>query len=272
MLIPSDDATIVQERPGENFGSDHSLQVDDDSGVYDFLIRFDIPDGIDTRYIESATLRLYCTDGSDSGGIIGKTHSTDWYEADVTWGSAPQGSGAPIHSIGMVQKATWYDIDVIDLFTTGNAGNTNLNAVSMRVTSNSWNRAGYSSKEGSEPPQLVIQMKSEFYSMEAKSDSGVQVCAQDVRRCSDGSYVSRNHDNGCSFRPCPDSPQIPMDSPSSGTGLFFPEWRENGAIGCLGDFTSSPAPSWARGAYLKESKSACCKAFFMLQVEECLAS
>ena len=29
------------------------------------------------------------------------------------------------------------------------------------------------------------------------------VCPADVLQCADGSYVSRNPDNGCAFNPCP---------------------------------------------------------------------
>jgi hypothetical protein len=31
------------------------------------------------------------------------------------------------------------------------------------------------------------------------------VCATDVRQCADGSFVSRNPDNGCAFDACPDA-------------------------------------------------------------------
>jgi hypothetical protein len=32
------------------------------------------------------------------------------------------------------------------------------------------------------------------------------VCPADVKQCADGSYVSRNPDNGCAFNPCPGEP------------------------------------------------------------------
>ena len=34
------------------------------------------------------------------------------------------------------------------------------------------------------------------------SDDAI-VCQADVKQCPDGSYVSRNPDNGCAFAPCP---------------------------------------------------------------------
>merc|ERR1712176_825256 len=216
--------------------------------------RFDLSD-IDSRNVASATLRLYCIDGSDSGGIIGHSRA-DWNEQSVTYRNAPQASGAPINSVGRVKKATWYEVDVTDLFSGGN-----MNAVSIRITSNSWNRAGYSSKEGSEPPQLVVQMKDENSPMGptmAEPDISGLICKADSLKCPDGSFVSRNAGDGCNFDPC----VVQMSSDAG----FFPVWRNDGSIGCV----VGTAPSWVEGAYLKESKSDCCEAFFMLKVRECL--
>ncbi len=36
------------------------------------------------------------------------------------------------------------------------------------------------------------------------ADEGI-VCPADVRQCPDGTYVSRDPDNGCAFRTCPDA-------------------------------------------------------------------
>lgn len=253
VLTPSDDATIVEKHSNHNYGSETSLQVDNDSGVYDSVIRFDVSH-IDTRSVQSATLRLFCVDGSDSGGIFGKTMA-NWDESFVTWNNAPMAYGASIHSLGPVQTGMWYEVDVTDIFSVNS-----LDAVSIRITSNAWNRAGYSSKEGPQPPQLVIQMEDEGYNIEAVPASGT-ICTMDIRDCSDGSYVSRDPQNGCNFEPCPEQAAY-----SASTGRFFPVWGAGGSIACV----DGTAPSWARGAYLKESKSDCCKAFFMLQVDQCL--
>lgn len=258
----------MANHPDDNYGSDTILQVDDDSGVYDSLLRFDLSDIIKdyatTSQVSSATLRLFCTDGSDAGGILGKTTHSDWDETSVTWSNSPSAYGAPIHSLGAVEAATWYDIDVSSLFKDGSS----MDAVSVRLTSKSWNRASYSSKEGSEPPQLVIKMQvssggsnDDELEMEYNMAEGT-VCTSDIRKCSDGSTVSRVAENACSFAPCPDE-----IAAASATRLFFPVWGADGSIGCMDGTTP---PSWASGAYLKESKDDCCKLFFSLQVDECL--
>ena len=248
VLKPSDDATIVRDHPDKNLLADDDfdsgvLQVDDDSGVFDSLIRFDLS-GVDMNDdVAFATLRLYCTDGSDSGGIIGRTSSSNWDESTVTWRSAPPGVGAPIGKLDSVQTATWYEIDVTSLFASGQS----MDAVSIRITSKTWNRAGYSSKRGANPPQLVLQMQTE------------EMTAQDATVTQDSITQSTIFTGQ----------QDQLDYGTTGTGLFFPVWSTDGAHACI-DGTSPP--TWVIGAYLKESKVDCCKSFFSLQVDECLES
>jgi hypothetical protein len=85
------------------------------------------------------------------------------------------------------------------------------------------------------------------------------VCPKDSLRCPDGLFVLREIDDGCNFASCPDRAH-------PGAGHFFSVWGSGGNIVCVDG--ASP-PSWALGAYLKETKSNCCKAYSMLQVSEC---
>lgn len=50
---------------------------------------------------------------------------------------------------------------------------------------------------------------------------------------------------------------------------YFPVWRKGGTVACVDDLFP---PSWASGAYLKGSKSDCCKSYSILKIEECLAA
>jgi hypothetical protein len=238
VFFPSDDATIVEGHPDENYGLESTLQIDDDSGTYDSLLKFDLSE-IDTSSVASATLRLFCMDGSDAGGIFGKTRASNWKEASVTWNSAPAAYGSPFHNLGSVKEATWYEIDVTEAF----FGETiSLNVVSIRITSKSWDRASYSSKQGSNPPELVIKMKNDA-SMNV--NESVHTTTSDLIPSASG-----------------------VDA-SSGSGLFFPIWRSGGSVACVNRASS---PSWATGAYLKESKADCCQAYSVLQLDECLAA
>ena len=93
-----------------------------------------------------------------------------------------------------------------------------------------------------------------------ESEPSGTVCPKDVLTCLDGSFVSREIDDGCNFASCPDRAH-------PDAGHLFPVWGSDGNIVCVDD--TSP-PSWALGAYLKEIKSDCCKAYSILQRSECV--
>lgn len=61
---------------------------------------------------------------------------------------------------------------------------------------------------------------------------------------------------------------INVEATSNGEG-FYPMWRTGGNVVCVDD---PSRPSWASGAYLKETKSDCCEAYSMLRVNECLSA
>ena len=244
--------------------------MDDDSGVYDALLRFDLSSihVSGGASVASATLKLYCTDGSDSGGIVGRTADANWNEDTVTWNNAPIGIGAPLASLGRVAKGQTYDVDITSLFSNGVA-----DAESIRITSNSWNRAGYSSKEGSNSPQLIIQLEEaasfahSFGAAQSQPAADTDMCAADMRECHDGSLVSRVPEEGCNFAPCPPAPIESYGA--QGTGLFFPIWGTEGGAACID--ASSP-PSYAKGEYLKDSKSDCCQSFFALDFDRSVSA
>jgi hypothetical protein len=95
-----------------------------------------------------------------------------------------------------------------------------------------------------------------------ESEPSGTVCPKDSLRFPDGSFVSREIDDGCNFASCPDRAH-------AGAGHFFPVWGSGGNIVCVDG--ASP-PSWALGAYLMETKSDCCKAYSMLRVSKCLSA
>ena len=249
VYFPSDDASIERDQPDENYGLETDLRIDQDTGVFDALIRFDTSN-ININAVMSATLRLYCIDGSTSGGIFTTTAPT-WNEALVTWSNAPSSSdNGELGTLGNVYAGEWYELDISSVFE--NPPNSLARALSIRIASESWNRAVYSSKEGSNPPQLILQFTDEL-SME-------QSCDEDVHICPDGSFLYRVASNNCEFEACPQ-----YDS-SSGSGLYYPKWGPGGSMTCV----DVDPPSWALGAYLKNTKRECCKTYAALNVAKCV--
>ncbi len=151
-LTPTDDATI---RPGsrssKNYGSASELMVDL-SSQKDFLLRFDVA-GVGAGTVAKATLRLWATDGSNSGGDFYRVTNNAWSEATVTWDNAPAGDGGLVGSLGAVAAGNWYELDVTAVVTGDGP-------ISFRAASTSTNGADYASKESvaNFPPELVIEL------------------------------------------------------------------------------------------------------------------
>jgi hypothetical protein len=260
VFFPSDDASIVRDRPDENHGSDEGLEIDQDSGNYDALIRFDMS-SVDINSVTSAILRLYCTDGSTYGGFF-TTSAPNWNEETVTWSNAPSAHGiGMLGTLGNVYAGEWYEVDVSKVF--ANPSNSLSKALSIRISSENWNRVVYSSKEGSDPPQLLLKFGANQSTTAETASSGGGACERDVKICPDGTFLSRDEANSCQFGSCP------YYDAYDGTGKYYPVWGPGGSVACL---DGSIPPTWATGAYLKNSKEECCKTYSSLKVAQCLSA
>ena len=151
LLVPTDDATIRENRPDRNLGSDSTIEVDA-SSKKDTLMRFDVT-GIGAATVTNAKLRLYVDNGSSSGGDWTSTINVDWSENTVTWNTAPAADGLSLGSLGTVSPGTWIEFDVTALITEDGV-------VSIRGSSSNPNGADYVSKEGPAgfTPELVITL------------------------------------------------------------------------------------------------------------------
>jgi hypothetical protein len=75
-----------------------------------------------------------------------------WQEETLTWNNAPVAQTNLLGSIGSVSANNWYEVDLTSLITGDGT-------YSLRITSTSSDGADYSSKEGANPPQLVITIQ-----------------------------------------------------------------------------------------------------------------
>jgi len=145
---PTDDATIRPDMPTTNLGTSSTL-VADASPVRDFLLRFSVT-GVGSCQVTSAKLRLFQVDSSDRGGDF-HTTASNWSEAIVTWNNAPAAGPKTIASLGSVSTGKWFEVDLTSVVPGDSI-------VSLRVSSPSSDGAYYSSKEGANPPQLVLTL------------------------------------------------------------------------------------------------------------------
>jgi hypothetical protein len=145
----TDDAWIDEGSANTNYGGRGVLQLDLNYAD-NFLVKFNVS-GVSGKNIQSAILRLYNVNGSGVGGYFWYVPDNSWSEGSVTWNNAPDPEGDIIDSLGSVSYGNWYEVDLTSLIADDGT-------YSIRATTTSTNGADYSSKEGSNPPELVITL------------------------------------------------------------------------------------------------------------------
>jgi Bacterial Ig domain/IPT/TIG domain/FlgD Ig-like domain len=153
---PLDDAQVKSSNPTTNYGSDNSIRLRAGNPAYNSYLKFQVPPL--AGQVQSAMLRLYVTDDSPDGGsvyLVSNNYlntSTPWDEDNLTWNNAPAiipPSGTLLGAIGFANANTWVEFDVTSTIT-GNG------TYSFGLISGSTNSVIYSSKEGTNPPELVV--------------------------------------------------------------------------------------------------------------------
>ena len=142
------DSIVSAGSPTKNYGSyDYIRGLLSPPDEYRPYVSFNVSglSGTVTR----AVIRLYVTDGSDKGGAWYPVDASAWTESGLIWNNAPPLTGTPVANIGAVAAGTWIEIDVTAIVT-GNG------SYSFGATTTSANSVRYSSKEGANPPQLVV--------------------------------------------------------------------------------------------------------------------
>ena len=97
----------------------------------------------------SATLRLFVTDPSGASGTLYRTSTTNWSETGTTYNNRPGTSGNSIGNSRNAAAGQWVEFDVTSTVTgAGQYGFT--------LTNGSSDLVAFSSREGANPPQLVV--------------------------------------------------------------------------------------------------------------------
>jgi VCBS repeat-containing protein len=153
-LGPVADAQVNDGSPTSNYGTSSELRAKTDTGIYRSYLKFTVS-GAGT--IQAATLRLFVTDPSPVGGSIHPVSNTyagsttAWTETGLNYTNAPLISAPALATAGNAATGTWVEWDV----TAGVPGD---GTYSFGLQSNSDDSVRYSSKEGANPPQLVLAM------------------------------------------------------------------------------------------------------------------
>ncbi|MCG8604609.1 Ig-like domain-containing protein, partial [bacterium] len=149
-LEPTDDVHVKSTNPDKNYRARPYLIVEKDA--FTAYLKFDVQG---TGTIQTATLRLYVTGNSVEGGEIFSVSNnfegstTPWDEESLTASNAPVISGPSLASIGQAALGTYLEIDITQAVS--GAG-----LFSFAIWKDTPDKVEYSSKEGGQPPQLVV--------------------------------------------------------------------------------------------------------------------
>jgi hypothetical protein len=152
-LLPTDDASVEDNAPDNNFGSAPILEIENDEDVQIAYLRF-VVDDIDGEIL-TASLRMLAVEGSDYAGDVFVVDDGDpemgmqWTEDTLTFNNAPAVQGDPVATVAAAPSATYVSFDVTSAVALGMSH-------SFAITTMSADEIEYASKEGEEAPVLIV--------------------------------------------------------------------------------------------------------------------
>lgn len=147
-LRPVADARVSEASPSTNAGSDGVLRVKGQAGSsFQTFLRFDL--GTPAGPVTSAKLRLFCTDTSNGGGSVYPIADNTWSESGINWSNKPALQASPLAVMGGVTEGFWTEIELAPAAVSSGLA-------SFALAGGTTNSAYYSSREGANPPELVL--------------------------------------------------------------------------------------------------------------------
>ncbi|MEK7571851.1 MAG: DNRLRE domain-containing protein [Patescibacteria group bacterium] len=148
-IKPIADTFVRNDKTSTSYGKAKTLEVDQDNNKIIYM-KFDLKVFKNMR-INTAKLRLYVVNGSDSKQSLKEVKNTNWQESTLTYKNRPATS-ATITSITGGKINTWKEIDLTK-FVKENAGN----IVSLAFESSGNNGLDFASRDSfKNQPELVI--------------------------------------------------------------------------------------------------------------------
>ncbi len=151
---PAADAYVRSSNPSNNYGGLTRLLVEQDRTIYYSYLKF-VVSGVGVN-VRTARLRLYANDGGpDGGGVYPVANNyqgsaSAWTETGINWSNAPVMDPTPIAALGAIGNNAWVEWDVTSAITGDGT-------YSFGIQNASTNPVEFNSREGSKPPQLVIE-------------------------------------------------------------------------------------------------------------------
>jgi hypothetical protein len=147
--VPSADTYVDASQPNSNFGTSTQLRIDGSPTVNSYLT-FNVT-GI-SGTVKSATLRVFASSSQGTGYTAYLVPLTTWGEKTITAANAPP-LGTALGNSGKITAGTWTSASVT-LAVTGNG------TYSFAISTTNATAVSLSSREGANPPQLIVNWSS----------------------------------------------------------------------------------------------------------------
>jgi hypothetical protein len=153
-FTPAADAAVKSTNANKNYGTDTEIRLrlgDLSNGTaQQSYLRFMVS-GLAGRTVTSAKVRMRVTDAGPLGGILYRT-TGGWTETGLTWSNKAAPIGSPLYTVGSVAAGQWVDVPLPAGTVTADG------AVDLVLMPNGTNSVYYSSREGADDPQLVLDV------------------------------------------------------------------------------------------------------------------
>ena len=148
-FIANADSYVRDAGPTSNYGTNVQLWVDSGTNEnYEGYLKFTVSGVIGS--VQSATLRVYSTSSTVDGPAVYATTST-WTETGITWNTRPARTSAGMDDKGAIATGVWVEYNVTPLVMSDGT-------YSFALVTTSTDSVSFSSREGSQPPQLVLNI------------------------------------------------------------------------------------------------------------------
>ena len=166
-LDATDDATVALATPAANFGADTLLSAAAGAAAQNTYLRFDGSAVTDPVLHAKLSLRVF----SGGGGAVRLVNSTSWGEGTVTWATAPA-LGATLASMPQASRDGTWGSQVTS------AWNADADHVlSFALTTPVVGPMNYHSREGNDPPRLVLVVSVPVTAVTPGATSGMTLAA-----------------------------------------------------------------------------------------------
>ena len=147
-FVAEADAKVQQSSPNTNAGTSTDLTVTNaNNRSIESYLRFTVSGVSGT--IQSAVLRVYCTTNGTKNGPAAYATGSSWSETGITWNNRPARTSSATDNKGSIGTGTWVSYTVTPLLS-GNG------TYSFVLGGDSNDNVIFSSREGGNPPQLVV--------------------------------------------------------------------------------------------------------------------